>query len=210
MRIKVGVLANDIRILHNVYYTNFGDLEDDWLTFIVDRCTFTSLLETIVLSNGSLRLNISQMASMLSPYDEIRMSLKILLGTHVPENRPLALLDLIEAGLPAESLSAFKNAAGMSDEEVAQLLNIGGRTLTRMRGASNERLPADLSDRLFAVASLYRLAEDVFGESKTAIGWINEKQFGLGQRVPRDLLASEFGRHQVRALLERIEYGQLA
>jgi putative toxin-antitoxin system antitoxin component (TIGR02293 family) len=138
------------------------------------------------------------------------MSLKILLGTHVPENRPLALLDLIEAGLPAESLSAFKDATSMSDEEVAQLLNIGGRTLTRMRGASNERLPADLSDRLFAVASVYRLAEDVFGEPKTAIGWINEKQFGLGQRVPRDLLASEFGRQQVRALLKRIEHGQLA
>ena len=138
------------------------------------------------------------------------MSIESLLGTQVPENRPLALLDLIESGLPAESLAAFKSATGMSDEEVAQLLNIGGRTLTRMRSTSNERLPADLSDRLFAVASIYRLAEDVFGESKIAIGWLNEKQFGLGQRVPRDLLASEFGRQQVRALLERIEYGQLA
>lgn len=138
------------------------------------------------------------------------MSIDILLGTHVPENRPLALLDLIETGLPAESLAAFKSATGMSDEQVADVLNIGGRTLTRMRSASNERLPADLSDRLFAVASVYRLAEDVFGESKTAIGWLNDKQFGLGRRIPRDLLASEFGRQQVRALLERIEYGQLA
>ena len=138
------------------------------------------------------------------------MSINLLLGAHVPDNRPLALLDLLEAGLPAESLAAFKSATGMSDEEVAQLLNIGGRTLTRMRSASNERLPADLSDRLFAVASIYRLAEDLFGESKIAINWLNEKQFGLGQRVPRDLLASEFGRQQVRALLERIEYGQLA
>ena len=98
----------------------------------------------------------------------------------------------------------------MSDEDVARVLNIGGRTLTRVRNASGERLPSDLSVRLFAVASVYRLAEDVFGNTQTAIGWLNAEQFGLGQRIPRDLLASEFGRHQVRSLLQRIEFGQLA
>ena len=138
------------------------------------------------------------------------MSLHALLGTVFPENRPLAMLDLIEAGLPAESLTAFKSVTGMSDEDVARVLNIGGRTLTRIRNASGERLPSDLSDRLFAVASVYRLAEDVFGNTQTAIGWLNAEQFGLGQRIPRDLLASEFGRHQVRSLLQRIEFGQLA
>jgi putative toxin-antitoxin system antitoxin component (TIGR02293 family) len=138
------------------------------------------------------------------------MSIQALLGTEVPENRPMALLDLIQSGLPADSLATFKQATGMTDEIVAHVLNLGGRTLSRVRNAGRERLPADLSDRLFAVASIYRLAEDVFGDSATAIDWMNAKQFGLGQRIPRDLLASEFGRQQVRALLQRIEYGQLA
>lgn len=138
------------------------------------------------------------------------MSIQALLGTEVPENRPMALLDLIEGGLPAGSLATFKQATGMTDEIVAHVLNLGGRTLSRVRSAGRERLPADLSDRLFAVASIYRLAEDVFGDSATAIDWMNAKQFGLGQRIPRDLLASEYGRQQVRALLQRIEYGQLA
>jgi len=138
------------------------------------------------------------------------MSLHALLGTDMPDNRPLALIDLIKAGLPVESLAAFKRASGLSDEEVARLLNIGGRTLSRVRSAAQERLPSDLSDRLFAVASIYRLAEGTFGDSKTAIDWLNAPQFGLGQRVPRDLLSSELGRQQVRALLQRIEFGQLA
>ncbi len=146
----------------------------------------------------------------MAPYDEIFMSIHALLGTDVPENRPLALIDWIKDGLPAESLAAFKLATGLSDDEMARLLNIGGRTLTRVRGARQARLPSDLSDRLFAVASIYRLAESIFGDSKTAIDWLNVEQFGLGQRVPRVLLASELGRQQVRALLQRIEFGQLA
>ena len=138
------------------------------------------------------------------------MSIQALLGTDVPENRPMALLDLIEGGLPADSLTTFKQATGMTDEVMAHVLNLGGRTLSRVRNAGHQRLPADLSDRLFAVASIYRLAEDIFGDSTTGIEWLNTKQYGLGQRIPRDLLASEYGRQQVRALLQRIEYGQLA
>ncbi len=138
------------------------------------------------------------------------MSFLGLLGAAVRETEPLALLDLIQAGLPVESLTAFKAATGMADEEIARLLNIGGRTLTRLRGSAHDRLPADLSDRLVAVASIYGQAEDVFGDASTAAGWLKTKQFGLDQRIPRDLLGSEFGRQQVRALLRRIEFGQLA
>jgi putative toxin-antitoxin system antitoxin component (TIGR02293 family) len=138
------------------------------------------------------------------------MSIQTLLGTDVPNTRPLALLDLIEAGLPADSLASFKQATGMTDEVVARVLNLGARTLSRVRGAGRERLPADISDRLFAVASIYDLAEDVFGDSALALNWLNARQFGLVERVPRDLLATEFGRQQVRSLLQRIEFGQLA
>jgi putative toxin-antitoxin system antitoxin component (TIGR02293 family) len=116
----------------------------------------------------------------------------------------------LAAGLPAESLAAFKAATEMSDEDIAGLLNISGRTLMRLRGASHERLPADLSARLFALASIYRLAEETIGDIQTANGWLNAPQFGLGHRLPRDLLTSEFGRQQLRALLQRIEFGQLA
>lgn len=138
------------------------------------------------------------------------MTIQALLGTEVPENRPMALLDLIEVGLPMDSLTAFKHATGMTDEEVARVLNLGERTLSRVRRSGRDRLTADLSDRLFAVASLYRMAEEVLGDEATGIAWLSAPQFGLGNRIPRDLLASEFGRQQVRSLLQRIEYGHLA
>lgn len=137
------------------------------------------------------------------------MTTQDFLGAKIPERDPMQLLKALQAGLPSTSLNRFKRVAGLADQDVAELLHIGGRTLTRIR-ASKRRLPADLSDRLYAVASAYAQAERVFRDRKSAIGWLNEPQFALADRPPRELLSTELGRRQVAALLDRIEHGFLA
>ena len=136
------------------------------------------------------------------------MTAQSLLGASIPERDPIKLMRTLQAGLPSTSLRRFKRATGLADKDVAALLQIGGRTLTRVKAAT--RLPADLSDRLYAVASVYALAELVFGDRATAIGWLSEPQFGLQNRPPREFLSSELGRQQVKALLNQIEQGLLA
>jgi putative toxin-antitoxin system antitoxin component (TIGR02293 family) len=138
------------------------------------------------------------------------MNMRALLGTEVPENQPLAVLDMIEAGLPTQSLNVFKSATGLTDVDLATVLNLSGRTFTRLRSKQTLRLPADLTDRLVSIATIYQQADEVFGDHATALAWLNEPQFALAQRRPRDLLSSDFGRRQTRALLRRIEHGQLA
>ena len=142
------------------------------------------------------------------------MNMRALLGTEIPENQPMALLDLIQTGLPTKSLTAFKAATGLTDTDLAAVLNLSSRTFTRLRSnlrsKQTQRLPADLTDRLVSIAAIYQQADEVFGEHATALAWLNEPQFALAQRRPRDLLSSDFGRRQTRALLRRIEHGQLA
>jgi putative toxin-antitoxin system antitoxin component (TIGR02293 family) len=133
-----------------------------------------------------------------------------LLRAGLSEGEPLAVVDELKAGLPAKVLDTFKESAHLSDAQVTQLLQIGGRTLSRARGASRRRLSPDLSERLFAVASVYALAIGVFGDTKIAFGWINEPQFGFAGRTPFVLISSELGRQQVSSLLLRIEHGMLA
>ena len=133
-----------------------------------------------------------------------------LLRAGLSEGQPLAVVDELKAGLPAKVLDTFKESAHLSDAQVTQLLQIGGRTLSRARGASRKRLSPDLSERLFAVASVYALAIGVFGDTETAFGWINEPQFGFAGRTPFVLISSELGRQQVSSLLLRIEHGMLA
>src|SRR5947208_2624182 len=91
-------------------------------------------------------------------------------------DRPIGrfpVVDELKGGLPAKALDTFKQSAHLSDEQVAELLQIGGRTLSRARAVSRRRLSPDLSERLFAVASVYALGIGVFGDTQTAFGWIN-------------------------------------
>lgn len=133
-----------------------------------------------------------------------------LLGLRVPERDPLALVKALEQGLPARALARFKKVTRLSDVDVARLLRLSGRTITRMKSAATARLPADLSERLYSLAAVYAEAEQVFGDRDTALGWLGEPNAALAGTVPRTLLASELGRRQVSALLKRIEHGQLA
>lgn len=153
------------------------------------------------------------MASKLSPIvkylPEAVMDTETILGARIPDD-PLTLIRELRAGLPASALAKFKLATHLGDAEIADLLQIGGRTLSRIKVSPARRLPGDLSDRLYAVASIYALAEQVLGERKSAVGWLSEPQFGLGNRAPFEFLSTELGRRQVRTLLEQIEHGFLA
>jgi putative toxin-antitoxin system antitoxin component (TIGR02293 family) len=137
------------------------------------------------------------------------MQTEALLGTTLADHEPMKLLEQLSAGLPAATLRQFKRATRLADADVATLLQVSSRTLSRLKGGKT-RLPADLSDRLYSVASVYALAEDVFGTADRARAWLVEPQHGLGGRRPQELVATEFGRTQVRALLRRIEHGFLA
>lgn len=131
-----------------------------------------------------------------------------LLGGAPTERDPLKLMRALGAGLPISALKRFKQETALTDEQLAGMLQVGARTLTRLK--SLRRLPPDLSDRLYALASLYALAEEVLGSRESAISWLNQPQYGLEYQVPREFLATELGREQVRELLNRIKYGFLA
>jgi len=137
------------------------------------------------------------------------MQTDTLLGTVLADEEPLKLMEQLAAGLPAATLRQFKKAVCLADGDLARLLQVGSRTLSRLK-ASRAKLSPDLSDRLYAVAALYALAEDVLGDAARARAWIEAPQFGLGGRSPRDCLSTEVGRREVRQLLLRIEHGYLA
>jgi putative toxin-antitoxin system antitoxin component (TIGR02293 family) len=138
------------------------------------------------------------------------MTTESILGLPATERDPLELIEALGEGFPVKALPYFKRAARLSDSEFARLLGMGGRTFTRLKSARTGRLSAEMSDRLYAVASIYALSEEVFGARDTAVSWLEEPQFALQGRRPRELLATEVGRQQVRSLLLRIEHAQLA
>jgi putative toxin-antitoxin system antitoxin component (TIGR02293 family) len=63
------------------------------------------------------------------------------------------------------------------------------------------------SDRLYRLARLAALAEEVFEDLDRAREWLRQHQRGLGDRAPLDLMRTEVGAREVEDLLGRIEYG---
>lgn len=137
-------------------------------------------------------------------------AMKPVLGIPLPAADPLELHAALRAGLPAKTIPALKSQTGLSDADLAEALQVSERTFARLKAARAQRLAPDLSDRIYAIAMLYELAQQVLGDRDTALEWMNAPQLGLAEITPRSLLSTEPGRQQVRALLLRIDHGFLA
>ncbi len=133
-----------------------------------------------------------------------------ILGLPLTAANPLELHAALRAGLPSKAIAALKSQTQLSDADLAEALQISDRTFARLKHSRVLRLAPDLSDRLYAVATVYALADEVLGDRDAALQWMNEPQFGLAEAAPRSLLSTEPGRQQVRALLLRIEHGFMA
>jgi putative toxin-antitoxin system antitoxin component (TIGR02293 family) len=99
--------------------------------------------------------------------------------------RGLAFADLVKQGLPQPALE-------------------------RMRHAPAKRLTSVTSDRLYRLARIFALAEEVLEDREQAREWLRSPQVGLDNRVPFELLETEAGAREVEDLLLRIEHGVLS
>ena len=122
----------------------------------------------------------------------------------------LTMADAVDHGLPTDSLDRVKQALGLSDAEVGHALGISLKTIHRLRKDPGRHLSSQASDRLYRLARLYQLANDVLEDSESALEWLRSPQMGLDNRVPMDLMTSEAGSREVEALLTRIEYGVIS
>jgi putative toxin-antitoxin system antitoxin component (TIGR02293 family) len=113
---------------------------------------------------------------------------------------------LIDEGMPLGAVEALKASIAVPDRQLAQLLGISEKTLSRARAAKGKLEPV-ASDRLVRVARIVALAIDVLEGEAAALHWLKRPQIGLGGRVPLSMLTTDPGRDQVEKLLLRIEHG---
>lgn len=121
----------------------------------------------------------------------------------------LELASLIEAGLERGVAEQLRRHLQLSEAQWAHCLGVSTKTLQRQAKTGEERLSAAQSDRLYRLARLVALAEEVFENDDRARRWLHAAQRGLGDRAPLDLVQTEAGAREVEDLLGRIEYGVL-
>ena len=114
---------------------------------------------------------------------------------------------IIKRGIPWRVITHVKKAFNLSDEIIARVIGISPRTVARRRKIHKtraQRLSPIESDRLYRFARIIALAEDVFENKEDALEWLKIPKYGLGGRVPFEILQTYAGVREVEDLLIRI------
>ncbi len=119
----------------------------------------------------------------------------------------LDMANAIEHGLPLTSAWQVRSHLALSEQELAALLGVSTKTLQRLGRQPDARLATIQSDRLYRLARIFQLAEQVLEDTDSARRWLKTPAPGLEQRTPLDLLRTEIGARQVENLLGCIEHG---
>ncbi len=137
-----------------------------------------------------------------------------LLGFKPRIQSSIELHEQIMEGLPRST--AVYLAASLHEikpDETMRVLNISQRTWHRIKAETTERskpLDVDQSSRLWSMAEILAMAEDVLGSREEAEQWLVRQAIGLDARRPIDLMATPQGAELVKTLLTRMEYGVYA
>lgn len=111
----------------------------------------------------------------------------------------------VSEGLPTGSLDTVQTRLELSNKELAEVVLISPRTLTRRK--KEKTLPPDESERVYRINRLVEIAADVLGGQVEAREWMKEPNFALGDEVPLSLAKTEPGAQLVERVLHQIEHG---
>lgn len=122
------------------------------------------------------------------------------------EVRTSELVRRVGEGFPYEVLENFRESVGLSAGEVADLVQINPRTLSRRKREG--RLHADESDRVLRLSRVYGRALGLFGgDLGRARRWLSTPKVALGGETPLDYSRVDVGAQEVVDLIGRIEHG---
>lgn len=114
----------------------------------------------------------------------------------------------VRMGLPYAALEHVRECLGASDDELARILGVSTRTLSRRRETGT--LTTDESDRLVLLAEIVALAQQAFDSAEGARIWLRTPHAMLGDESPLDHMDTVAGIEKVKTMLYHVEYGMPA
>ena len=114
------------------------------------------------------------------------------------------LITAVRQGLSFESFVALRDALGVSTDELARLLGIPRRTLTKRQSEGVFKLAE--SNAISRIARVYKEALDFFSDDADALRWLKTPLPALGG-TPLNLLDTDPGADAVSTLLTQLAWG---
>jgi putative toxin-antitoxin system antitoxin component (TIGR02293 family) len=139
---------------------------------------------------------------------EIQRATQILGGQKVLGTEIRSATDamaMIKSGIPTRALAELIDHLKLSQNELACITGITKRTIARR--ISGDRLKPDESNRVYRLAVMVALAEEVFGDEEKARVWLSRPHHALGGLVPIRMLDTDIGTEELKKVLGRIAHG---
>ncbi len=118
---------------------------------------------------------------------------------------PMEIIALAKKGLPKRSADVMAKGVGLTDREMARILNISERTYHRYK--SETILDTAATERLLQLFLLYKKGEEVFEDIEKFKRWVRRPLRLLDDKSPMEILDTTTGIGLVKDELGRIEYG---
>ncbi len=118
----------------------------------------------------------------------------------------IELLTRIEVGVSFKCVERFQHLVEIPLREVALLLQISPRTLTRRKNEG--RLQPDESCRLVRISGLFQMAVWLFeGNAENARSWLSSPHKAFEGKTPLAYARTDVGTCEVENLIGRLEHG---
>lgn len=119
---------------------------------------------------------------------------------------PYTVIDKSRRGVLRSEADLVAGMVGLTDKEMARMLNMSDRNLHRLK--PDERLSRDASERLLLLTNLLQHGLDVFDDdANTLADWLRSPIRELNSQSPLQLLDTSTGFGLVDDVLGRIEHG---
>ena len=115
------------------------------------------------------------------------------------------LIQRVERGVAFRDFEALSKRLDVSANELADVLRIPARTLSRRRQSG--RLQTDESERVLRLERLLALAAEMLRDEVRARDWVKSPKKALAGRTPLQYAETEIGAREVEDLIGRIRHG---
>lgn len=138
----------------------------------------------------------NDMISIVSDYQEMYVS-------------TFQLLDHSQKGLAATAALDFINLSGFTQQEFQSTFKTTVKTIQN-HAAQHAKLDASLSEKLLKSFALFEKGTEIFGSPQVFYQWLNQPAYGLGNRIPFEMMDTITGIMLIEEELTGLEFGDLA
>ncbi len=120
-----------------------------------------------------------------------------------------AVIAHAHSGIPIQYLNKLSDRYDISINDWAGFMGISTKSIQRYQQQDNI-LSATQTEFVFKIEQLYKIGKEVFGTTENFKQWLQKPAYGLGNKIPEQILNTISGINLVINQLQRIAFGALA